>query len=240
MMTFTFLDWFLLIAIVGTIVYCAVRGFIKSLSGTIRILGAFLLARIFGPMLGKLLASHWIGPRVYEWVDAKMLELFGNLENSLDFGSLYTENADFAALIDRFNAYDKYSEFLESAAVESNSTREELTELVISSITPWVERVSVVISYIIVFIIAFFALFFITKLMAFVVKRIDVLNRTDHMLGAALGVFSGIYTVIGVCIAIETLIGLLVMNSIDAAGLQTVVENSMLFSPIYRLVSKLF
>ena len=55
-MTFNYLDWFFVAAVVLSIVFAALRGFVKSISGVVRVLGAFLVAKILGPLLGKLIA----------------------------------------------------------------------------------------------------------------------------------------------------------------------------------------
>lgn len=238
-MTFNYLDWFFVAAVVLSIVFAALRGFVKSISGVVRVLGAFLIAKILGPLLGKLIASHLIGPKVYSGITDKISEMFAGVEGKLSYETLVSENPEFAALLNRFDAGESFSALLEQQGASLESSSEALTEMVISSATPWVERISLVIAYVIVFVVAFLLLLLTMKLIEKLTKKINVLKRTDHILGAVLGIVEGVYFVVGVAFVLELFLGILSSSGLVIDELRTTVDQSMLFGWFYRLALKL-
>ena len=231
-MTLGLFDYISIAVFVLAVLICTIRGFIKSIAGIARIVGAFFLAKIFGSLLGRLIATAIVGPAVYEWLEARVGELVGE-----NLSELFTENAEaLRALLGRFGAADRFESLRDSYGESVEATEEAVSLFVKDFATPWVERLSAAIGCVIVFIVAFIVIFFLTKLLLFIVERIELLNRTDHLLGFLLGLVGGVYSVIAVCYLVNLLCGALAFVGSSADPLLSSVESSMLFEKVYRFV----
>lgn len=231
-MTLGVLDYVTLAVFVLAVLICTVRGFLKSVAGIARVVGAFFLAKIFGSLLGGVIARYVVGPPVYEWLELQVSELVGE-----NLSELFEENAEaFEALLRRFGAAERYESLRDAYGEGVAATEESVSTFVKDFATPWVERLSVAIGCVIVFIAAFIVIFFLTKLLIYIVERIDILKRTNHLLGLLLGVIAGAYAVVGVCYAVNLLLGGLAFIGSSSAPILTSLESSLIFRPIYLFV----
>lgn len=214
------------------VIVCTARGFVKSVAGIVRIVGAFLLAKLFGGLLGKLLALHVIGPAVYDWLEAEVSALAGE-----SLSALFSENGEaFRTLLVRFDASEQLDALRAAYGEGTEAVESTVSTLVRDFATPWVERLSTAIGCVIVFVVAFVLIFFLTKLLIYIVERVDILNRTNHALGFLLGIVAGIYAVIALCYAVNLIASVLAFAGSSAVPILTVINSSAVFRPIYEFV----
>lgn len=235
-MSFGVLDWIIVVAFLASVLICTLRGFVKSIAGVARIFGAFLLAKIFGPLLGRLISLHVIGPKVYAWIEEKVTAMVGGVSDAMNLDALFEEGSEFSTLLNRFGASEQLGELEAEYGNTVEATTETLSEMVRSFATPWVDRLSTAIACVLVFIVSFVVLWLLTKLFVFLIERIRVLKRTNRILGLVLGLVAGVYAVIGVCYAVSLLSGILAFFGSASDGLLASVDASMLFRHIYGFV----
>lgn len=232
-----FWDILILALFVGAVVLCTWRGFVKSLSGIARLVCAFLLAKVFSPMLGAVLSEKWIGPKVYGWLENKVAEMIGGIENAANLDALFhEETSGFAALLQRFGASDQLEELEMKYGEGVAATQEKISEMVRSFAEPWVNRFSVAIAAVLIFVVSFLVLLLLIKLLAVLIDRINVLNRTNRILGCILGVVLGLCGVVAACYVCNLGIGLLTLFGASTESLTDAVDSSVLFGWVYRLV----
>jgi len=232
-----FLDFFILVLFVGAVVLCTWRGFVKSLSGVARLVCSFLLARIFSPMLGAFLSAKWIGPRVYGWLESKVSEMIGGIQGSANLDALFQEeSSSFASLLKTFGASDQLEELKTKYGEGVAATEERISEMVHSFAEPWVERFSVAVAAVLIFLVSFLVLLLLIKILGAFIDRIDVLNRTNRILGCILGVVLGLFGVVATCYVCNLGIGLLTLFGLSVDSFSDAVNSSVIFGRIYQLV----
>lgn len=233
---FGFWDIAVITVFAAAVLICAVRGFVKSLAGIARLVGAFLLAKLFCPVLGKIISENMIGPRVYSWLREKVAAMLGGLESSAGLNTLFEENSEFSELLNRFGASEEFETLKLQYGEGVAATEESLSELVRSFAAPWVDRFSTAVAAVLIFVVAFLLLFLLTKLLVFLVERIDILNRTNRFLGLLLGLVAGVCCVVGLCYLSDLLAGFLALTGGSAETVTDAVETSAVFGHIYRFV----
>lgn len=236
-MTFGILDWIAVVVFLAAVLICTIRGFVRSVAGIVKIVGAFLLAKILGPLLGKLISLYVIGPKVYEWLEARVSEMVGGAADTLNLSALFREESgEFAALLNRFGASGEMDALEKTYGDTVEATTETLSEMVRSFASPWVDRLSVAIGCVLVFIAAFLLLMLVTKLIIFIVERIDVLNGMNHFFGFLLGLVGGAFAIVAVCYCLNLLTGALAFVGSSSDAILEELGASVLFGHIYRFV----
>ena len=235
-MELSVLDWITIAVVLGSVLYCTLRGFAKSIIGALKLVGAFLLAKIFGPVFGAGLAENVFGPKVYGFIEGKIAAMIGGISDSMNLSALFdAESNDFVALLNRFGAGDKVAELEEAYGQQLNATQASLTEMVKSFASPWVERFSLAVASILVFIVAFIVLWFVAKLLVALVEHFNILGKINRILGAVLGLVVGLALIGGVCYLYSVIDGILAMSD-GGANFIDKIDSSVIFSKIYYFV----
>lgn len=233
---FTTLDTVTLIVFVGMILLFTLRGFLRSAVGILKFVGAFFIAKIFGPMLGGLISLHVIGPAVYAWIEEKVAEMVGGISETMNLSALFEKGSGFADLLTRFGASDQLETLKTEYGNTLTATKTAISDMVRSFASPWVERISNVIATILIFVAALFVLILLTKILKSLIDRVTVARRIDRILGALLGLVSGGTAIFVLCYAISLLVGLLSFFGNAADGILASVEGSMIFKWIYHFI----
>ena len=235
-MEFSVLDWITLVVILGSVLYCTLRGFAKSIIGALKLVGAFLLAKIFGPIFGAGLAENVFGPKVYRFIEEKIAGMIGGLSDSMNLSALFdAESNDFVALLNRFGAGEKVAELEEAYGQQLSATQASLTEMVKSFASPWVERFSTAVASILVFVVAFIGLWFVAKLLVALVEHFAVLGKINRILGAVLGLVVGLALIGGACYLYSVIDGIMAMSG-SGGNFMEKIDASVIFSKIYYFV----
>lgn len=230
------LDLITLGVILGAIALCAIRGFAKSIIGAVKLVGAFIIAKIFGPVLGNVFAEKVFGPKVYGFLEEKIADMIGGISDSMNFSELFSDESNgFVALLNRFGAGDKVAELEAQYGEQLNASKESLSEMVKSFATPFVERFSLALACVLIFIAAFIGLWFVAKLLIAIVDAFPALGKVNHILGAVLGLVIGLALVGGACYLYNVLGGILALMDVGDSFAEKI-EASLLFRKIYEFV----
>ena len=231
------LDVIVLVLFMGAVLLCTWRGFVKSLSGLIRFVAAFLLAKIFSPMLGSVIAERLIGPRVYSWLEGRVMDMLEGLESSESLGSLFTEGgSDFANLLKQFGSSDQLESLKTQYGNDVAASEESVSEMVRSFSEPWVERLSTALAAVLIFLVAFIVLWVLIKIFGFLISKIEVLDRMNHILGFLVGVAVGVCAVLAMCYVCNLYISCLTLFEQSTESVQTAVDSSLIFGHLYRFI----
>jgi len=233
---FSILDWITVIIFFGMILLYTWRGFMRSAVGILKFVGAFFLAKIFGPMLGGLISLHVIGPAVYAWIEQKVAEMVGGISDSMNLGALFEEGSDFSALLTRFGAEEQLDSLKAQYGETVDATKNAISEMVRDFASPWVDRLSNAIGTVIVFVIALIVLILLSKILIALIHRVQVVKRIDRILGAILGILAGGATIFGICYVLNLVTGVLSFFGDAADGLLSAIDGSTLFNWIYHFI----
>ena len=233
---FTVLDTITLIVFVGMILLFTLRGFLRSAVGILKFVGAFLIAKILGPVLGGLISLHVIGPVVYAWIEAKVAEMVGGISDSMNLGALFEEGSGFADLLIRFGASDKLEALKAEYGNTLDATRTAITDMVRDFAAPWVDRISNAIATVLVFVVALIVLILLSKVLKSLIDRVTVARRIDRILGAVLGLVSGGTAIFVFCYVLGLIVGLLSFFGDAADGMIATIDGSLIFGWIYHLI----
>ena len=153
-----------------------------------------------------------------------------------NFSELFADESNgFVALLNRFGAGDKVAELEAQYGAQLSASQESLTEMVKSFASPFVERFSLALACVLIFIAAFIGLWFVAKLLVAIVDAFPALGKTNHILGAVLGLVIGLAIVGGVCYLYSVLGGILALLDVGD-GFTEKIEASLLFRKIYEFV----
>ena len=233
---FTVLDTITLIVFVGMILLFTLRGFLRSAVGILKFVGAFFLAKIFGPMLGGLISLHVIGPAVYAWIEEKVAEMVGGISDTMNLGALFEEGSGFADLLTRFGASDQLESLKTEYGNTLDATKTAISDMVRSFASPWVDRISNVIATVLIFVAALFVLILLTKILKSLIDRATVARRIDRILGAVLGLVTGGTAIFVFCYALSLIIAVLSFFGNAADGMIATIDGSMIFKWIYHFI----
>lgn len=231
-------DWIILLIFLGTVLCCTLRGFVKSLTGIIRFALALLITKLLSPPLASVLSEKLIGPRVYPKLEAEVSEMIDSAEEAVGLDSLFSgENSDFSELINQYGGSEQL-EVLESQYGEGvAATEESISEMVRSFASPWVDTFSMALAAIIVFVASFVVIFLVTLIFSALIRSIKVLKRTDHILGAVLGVVTGICGIVAFCYVCSFCISFCTILEISPEPMTTAIDTSAMFGHVYRFVT---
>ncbi len=198
------LDMIVLALIIGTVTYYTKRGFLKSVLGFGRTLLAFLLARIFGPKLGELIADKALGNIIAEKIYTIFTSLFDDAVESFDLSTLFQQAPDtFVDLVERFGGSMSTLEM--QYGDMTAATRENLMELSQSIATPITTSLSNVIGYFLVFFLVFLLLWACSGLITKIFE-LPILTQVNHILGFFLGILFAVIYVLLFCFLVTVLL----------------------------------
>lgn len=177
-MTQYILDVLFGIILLVTVIQCAKRGLFRTVMRFARVVLAAVAAYLFGSKVASFLADRFLGQRIY---DAVYNKIEGIYQKSVD-------SFDMQQILSAFPSF-----LLPESMREQLSSLEETGEDLVLSATDMLSGaltkiVSNVLGYILVFLIALIVLAIVTTIITAIMRRLEILGRTDHFLGAVLGV----------------------------------------------------
>ena len=187
-----YLPWIadgLLIALAAAIIVIGiVRGFIKTVIESAKLVVSILLAVLIGGLLGTFIQNAFVEDMVrepvYGWVD----ETVTAVSEELNVDGVMAELPDFLV------GEDLRAEIEEATSQES---RDAMVADITEAITkPLSIAISKVIGYAVVFIVAFLALSVVAWLLNKWAESNEVVNTVNRILGGVLGALSAIITLL--------------------------------------------
>ena len=201
------LDICLIVLFLLIVIICACRGFVRCIWSMLTIVGAFVLAYVFGPTVGG-----WIGETfVYEYVSSYTYDTLDSIvdESGNEFAVSDVFDSMPDELIDLLNRcgadYEDIKTELSSSLTVSN---EQLRSISDSISLPISTTISNIIGIVVVFFGALLAISLLGLILKLVVK-VPVIKSIDSFLGAILGIAEAFVVIWVVCL----IIGLLVEHS---------------------------
>ena len=174
-------DLVLLAVLICIVIRGCVKGFFKTLFGSLRLVFSVIAAYFLGKPVGEFLDSKFIYGWTYNGVYAKIHELYESAAEAFDVNKIL-------ALFPKFLISDELRAELEN----TNETGEELVKLASDSISGVISHfISMIVAYVLVFIVAFIVLWILIKIFGKIIHKIPVIGTVDHILGAALGLLIG-------------------------------------------------
>lgn len=200
------LDVFLILLYIFVIIVCAYRGFVKSVWSTVTVIGALILAYIFGPSLSEWVYDAFVYDCVSSYTYETVESIIEEKSDGYDVSDLLeTAPDEFLNLLEHCGAdLEEIKSTLSSSVTVS---KDELYELAGTIALP----VSGTISNLIGFVSIFLGAVIIISLLGFVLRlivKVPIIRSINSLLGAVLGVAEGFIIVWIVCL----IIGLLVEN----------------------------
>ena len=220
------LDVILVLTFLLIVVISARRGFIKCIWSLATVVGAFVLAYTFGPMLGDELCDRYIYDYVSSYTYASIEEL----------AQKDADNYDVSGLFD--NVPDEFVELLDHCGVELEDlsvtvsptmtvTREELRDIAGSISGP----VSTTISNIIGVIAVFFASVLLISILGILLKlvvKMPIIKSINSFFGMILGAIEGFFIIWVICLLIGLLVEQGFMSGMNNEFLYSMTESSYL------------
>lgn len=226
-----FLDISLLVIILGTVLSCWFKGFIRSIFGLAKSLLCMIMAYLFGPTVSAWIAERWIGDRVTHFVHERLLSMFDAGAEQYDLTQVQGNLPSWLnSLLGRMGL--DVSSLAGDLANQTGADADGLWQLSTSLAQPVTNLLSDLIGYAIVFFIAML-LFSIISAVLVKIADLPVLRKIDRTLGLVLGIACAlIYT------AVYTLLIYAVMSlaeaSLDRFSFQEAFEKTWLFKHCFN------
>lgn len=180
-MSFVF-DIILLIIIVGTILKCVSKGFVKSIMSLVSIVGAFFAANFLYTPLATWLKDEVFSEKIVEWLAGVIKSMIGTI--GLD--EIFKDKPlPFVELLARFGT--------DLSTIEGNftnvsvATDDVLTKMAQMIADPIITGASNVLAFMLIFIVAL-VIFKIITVSLDAIFRLPLLNSANKILGLILGV----------------------------------------------------
>lgn len=174
-------DLILLAVLLFIVIRSCVKGFFKTVFGSLRLVFSFIAAYFLGKPVGGFIDQKFVYGWTYNGVHSKIHELYESASESFDVQKILS-------VFPKFLIPESIRETLEN----SEATGEELVTTASEAVSGAISHfVSMIVAYILVFILAWILLWLITKILGNVIHKIPIVGTLDHILGAALGLLIG-------------------------------------------------
>ena len=213
---------FLLIAVIS-----AEKGFVKSIWSTVTIVGAFILAYMFGPVLGDWICNNFVLEHVSKYTFNIVEGLVGASTEQYDISYLFESLPDeFVALVENCGAD---LEALESQfQLSVTMSKDELYAFSESVALPISRTLANAVGIVAVFLAAVLALWLV-GLVVKVIAKIPIVKTIDGILGFAVGVIKGVIIVWIICLIIGIFIEREFMEPGSIEALKLLTDSSHIF-----------
>lgn len=220
-------DIFLILILLLVIALSTKRGFVRSVWSSVTMIGAFVIAYIFGPVLGEWICYSYVLPYITEHTFEVLTGLVSVGEGSYDISELFTNlPAEFIELAANCGA--DIAELQERFVSAITVPTEQLHDLASSISLP----VSLTLSNAIGIIAVFFAAALALALIGLVVKiitKLPVLKTLDGILGFLFGIIKGIVVVCIMCVVVAIFVESEFLNGNVGVYFKMLTEDSYIF-----------
>ncbi len=205
----------------------AKRGFVKSVWGAGTVIGAFVMAYLFGPPIGEFIYTVFVHDSVSEYAFGVIEKLAVEQSGGYDLSSLFeTLPKEFTQLLDNCGA--DINALSEQFKLSVTVSEEELRSFAESVAQPIAHTLSSAAGIIIVFLASVLALWIIGLIVKAVV-RLPLLSTLNGFLGFLLGAVSGLIIVWIICICVAIFAESGFMKPESVSFLKSLTSDSVLF-----------
>ena len=214
---------FLLVAIVG-----AEHGFVRSIWGTVTIIGSFIVAYLLGDIVGEWICGNFVLPYISEYTYDILENLVERSIDSFDISSLFASlPEEFVALVENCGADISALEAQFGSSITLSA--DELYSFSESVALPLSKTLSHAIALVSVFLISFLVLW----LLGFVVKivvKLPIIKTLDSIFGLIFGVLKGIVIVWLLCVTLSIFVERGFMNPETVEILDNLTKESYIYN----------
>ena len=176
------------------------KGFVKSILSMVTVIGAFILAYVFGPVLGEWIEKEYVNDYVasytYEAVVNSVVKKDNNYDASVLLESVHEEFSEFLA-----HCGVEIDDIITSISPTMTVTEDELITLSESIAQPISRTIAMASGVIVTFFAALISISLIGLILKLVIK-LPIIKSIDTILGMILGVLEGIVIVWITCVII--------------------------------------
>lgn len=221
------LDVFLVLIFLLITVISTEKGFVKSIWSTVTIVGAFVLAYMFGPILGDWICDNFVLGHVSEYTFDVVETLIATGSEQYDISYLFESlPEEFVALVENCGAD---LETLESQFVQSVTvSKEELYSFAESVALPISRTLSNAVGVVSVFLASVLALWLV-GLVVKVIAKIPIIKTINGLLGFVVGLIKGFIIVWILCVAIGIFVERGFMEPESMEALKLLADGSYIF-----------
>lgn len=221
------LDVFLVLIFLLITVISTEKGFVKSIWSTVTIVGAFVLAYMFGPILGDWICDNFVLGHVSEYTFDVVETLIAADSEQYDISYLFESlPEEFVALVENCGAD---LETLESQFVQSVTvSKEELYSFAESVALPISRTLSNAVGVVSVFLASVLALWLV-GLVVKVIAKIPIIKTINGLLGFVVGLIKGFIIVWILCVAIGIFVERGFMEPESMEALRLLADGSYIF-----------
>lgn len=215
------LDIFLVLIFLLIMVISTEKGFVKSIWSTVTLVGAFVLAYMFGTLLGEWICDNFVLDHVSKYAFGIVEKLAASSSAQYDISYLFEALPDeFVTLVENCGAD---LEALESQfSLSVTVSQDELYSFAESVALPISRTLSKAVGIVVVFLAAVLALWLV-GLVVKVIAKIPIIKTIDGFLGFLVGLIKGFIVVWIICVAVGIFVerGFMEPDSMEALKLLT-------------------
>lgn len=214
---------FLLIVVVAT-----QKGFVKSIWRTVTVIGSFIVAYIFGPLIGDWICENYVLEHVTSYAYDVVAQLVDNNAGEYNISGLFeTLPEEFTQLLSHCGT--SIEELSSQFSVSLTVSEEELYSMAESIATPISNTISNAVGIIAVFLASVLAFVLVGMVLKLVVKM-PIIRSLDSFLGFVFGVGEGIVIVWILCVFVGIFVEHSFMSSSSNEVLYSLTEGSRIFN----------
>ena len=198
------LDIILILLFLVIVLISTIRGFVKSVWRTITVIGAFVLAYMYGPMVGSYLYENYVCDYVTDYTFESLSEIVEDSQAQGENNDIFENVPDeLLNLLEHCGA--NLEEAKDNIRFDTTVSEETLKNAARSISEPIANTISVIAGMIIVFVVGIIAISLFGVLLRLIVK-LPIIRFIDTTLGALFGVAEAFVVVWVVCLLIGFLV----------------------------------
>ncbi len=221
------LDVALLIILAIFVAVSAIKGFVKSMWRTVTIVGAFILAYLFGSVFGTWICDNIVHEQVTDYAYGVVEGLANKGPSGYDLQEMFDTMPDeFTQLIENCGAdIGELSESISSAVTISDEELYAFSETVARPISVTISKAA---GFLVIFIVSLLLLWLVGFFVKALVK-IPVVKSFDKLLGGILGFVEGLAVLCIICVVLGIIAKRGFMDNETAGIISEFTDKSLIF-----------
>ena len=226
------LDVLVIAIFIGTIIYYARKGFVKSVLGFGRTLISAILSWLLGPKLAAVIAEKVIGNAIAQKVYGLLTSAYDTSMETFDLSLLFEQAPEgFVKTVERFGG--DFAELKTKYGDMTAATEDNLMELSRSIAAPITTILSNLFGYLLIFIAAYL-LFIIFAGIISKIFELPLLRQINQFLGFLLGIAFGVLNTVIFCF-----LGAHVLHLLAAFTARFVAEDLIAGSQLFQVIASI-
>jgi uncharacterized membrane protein required for colicin V production len=214
---------FLLIVVVST-----QKGFVKSIWRTVTVIGSFVVAYIFAPVIGEWICDNFVHQHVTSYAYGVVAQLVENNAGEYNVSGLFeTLPEEFTQLLAHCGT--SVEELSSRFSVSLTVSEDELYSMAESIAMPISRTLSNAVAIISVFLVSILAFALVGLVLKLVVKM-PIIHSLDSVLGCLFGVGEGLVIVWILCLLVGLFVEHSFMSNSSNEVLYSLTEGSRIFN----------